>query len=126
VTATPLNACLPADSKSARLLAAIQDLAIGTEPDFQVIVRDSAQLPTLSSAAQVQQILSGTVCSRAAAAYDSVQYVQNGLAKNANRHVYLYQYGNLYMVADPTVKGGEYMPFIVFTSSFSFVSGLGL
>jgi hypothetical protein len=121
VNVTPQSACLPIDPKSTRLLAWLQDLAVGPIPEPDVPYRAVLQLPTLASASQVQQITSGSLCARAASAFDSVVSVRSSRPRNPNLVVYLFQYGNLYVVGDRDLKQGEYFPMMIFSSTFGFV-----
>lgn len=124
VNVTPLNACLPSDPKSAILLATLQHLAVGPIPEPEAPYRAALQLPTLTSASQVQQITSGALCSRAASALDSMVNVRSSRPRNPNLVVYLFQYGNLYVVGDRSLKQGEYFPMMIFSSTFGFIDDM--
>jgi hypothetical protein len=124
VARTATDSCLPVTAQSTSLLGNIRDLATGMEPDFEVAVRDGANLPRLASDSEVQQSVSGPACARAAAAFDSVQHAYYGTPRNPNRTVYLYRYGSLFLAGDPKVTAGEYFPFVVLSPTFEYRSGV--
>jgi hypothetical protein len=117
---TPLNACLPADAKSARLLSHLQEVgtAAGGTPALQ---RTQAKLSLLSSQGQVQQVTSGSQCALAASALDSIAKVAAPAQGNPYRRVYLYQFGTQFVVSDPKYRAGEWQLASSFASNWSYL-----
>jgi hypothetical protein len=117
---TPLNACLPADTKSSRLLSHLQEIgtASGGTPALQ---RTQAKLSLLSSPGQVQQVTSGSQCARAASALDSIARVAAPTQGNPYRRVYLYQFGTQFVVSDPKDRAGEWQSVSSFASNWSYL-----
>jgi len=118
ITLTPLNACLAADAHSQYLIGRAQQVGTSTDQG-QTTLRTATNLPLLASASQVSQITSGPTCAAASSAFDSVRNIVYATPKNPYRKVYVLQYGSLYLVGDPNVRGGEWSPMMVFSSTFS-------
>ena len=115
---TPRNACLPADDHSRYYVEAARALGAGSDRGT-VAVRAASKLPVLASPSQVQQVTAGAVCAVASSAYDSVYSLKYGVPRKPDRLVYVMQYGSLYLVGDPQVRGGEFFPMVLFSATFA-------
>jgi hypothetical protein len=112
--------CLPADTLADEMLdtlRAMSTAATGTPAERRAKLR----LPLLSTAKEVQQVTSGDRCATAARAADSVWARAKVSPHHAQRRVYLFLFGDFFVVADRKTASGKTAPASSFSSKWRYL-----
>lgn len=118
VAAGQTSPCLPSDSGATTLVQYVTYLITSTDTAV-VALRGSLGLNNVS-VSQVSVITSGTTCTQARQAIDSLANTPN-----SSRRMYVVKAGsNRFFVRDPNATAGEWTPALVFDNTWVFIKAL--
>lgn len=112
------SACLPSEGEALSLLHYAVDLGSAQGPKWDAKRARYGLDPV--DASEIQLVTDEPTCKKAATAVA----LQLGESRKTNRQVWVVQIGMQYMVADPTVKAGEFQITMFFDRGWKFLASL--
>ena len=117
--------CFAADTIADQLLDTLRRMATAATGSFAAR-RASLRLPLLSTTREVQQVTSGSRCDNAARLADSVWRRGKKGAHDPKRQVYLFSFGDYFVVADRKSSAGRTAAVSSFTPTWIFLATIPL
>jgi len=118
---TLVSRCLPADTVADDLLDTLRAMATQSTKD-PAMRRAKLHLPLLASAREVQQITTGPRCVTAARAADSAWSSSGVSRRDPQRRVYLFAFGDLFVVISPARDPSGLRPMSSFTPIWKYLA----
>ena len=121
VADSALSRCMPGDTVADALLDSLRAMATLSTHD-PASQRAKLQLPTLASALEVQQITKGGGCATAARVADSVWSRAGSSRHDSQRRVYLFGFGDLFVVIAASRDNAGHRTISSFTGSWKYLA----